>query len=439
VLPYLEGNLVSALDYALINLAEPDETYSDWLAENQDDVTGKWEDAYSTSFAIYSLSEKGYDEEVDKAVRWLESQQGSDGAFGTSNKVINTAVALYLGLSGRSSSGGSEDSHYECVSGDCVEVDGSGYDECSEDGECSGTGDGEGSSTAMCGDGLVEGYEECDLDNDTIIEGASKNCDGLCDAYTCKCNIYPTGCQQDSDCSNGEKCDLFSKECYTVTDCFSDADCRTGENCDYSSGLCSAPGGVGEECEVDDDCGDGEECDFFTKKCVLVQTPEECFLDEDCGDGEECSDGACVPFSTVEEETDCSDGADDDRDGDVDCDDSDCANSSSCKKKSSWWVWLIVIFVILIGGGLFLYGKFAKQKPSKKGPDFFGGFGGGGGGKEERKTGSSRPQAPARGFQIFGRRSSGGSGSPTRDMELEKRLDHSIKEAEKILKSGARK
>ena len=71
----------------------------------------------------------------------------------------------------------------------------------------------------------------------------------------------------------------------------------------------------------------------------IAQVMQACF-EADCSDGADndgdgtidCDDSDCVDSADCvgQVESDCADGLDDDGDGDIDCDDSDCAGSSDC-------------------------------------------------------------------------------------------------------------
>ncbi len=82
----------------------------------------------------------------------------------------------------------------------------------------------------------------------------------------------------------------------------------------------------------------------LSARCMPDQVMVESNGDAVCGDGqleagEQCDDGNTEPGdgcsadcqTEVLPETDCSDGVDNDSDGQMDCDDSDCANATACQ------------------------------------------------------------------------------------------------------------
>jgi hypothetical protein len=185
-----------------------------------------------------------------------------------------------------------------------------------------------------------------------------------------------------------EQCsDTLDNDCDGKTDC-ADSDCLGkacapfGRTCVGGSCQCTLDGGVAQTAETvcndgrDNDCDGlidcaetacaGQSCGNFGRTCVgtnctcvvdggTVQSSETLCSDgrdNDCNGLTDCADTACgglacatgricrsgvctclldggVPQLT---ETSCSDGVDNDCDGKVDCADSDCAGSSSCRE-----------------------------------------------------------------------------------------------------------
>ncbi len=160
-----------------------------------------------------------------------------------------------------------------------------------------------------CGNGAVEGAEECDDGNNDPGDG----CDASCqlEKFFC-CDDETTSCNSDATCGAGS--------------CCSEGRCNVGgvsPMCDASGGLCATNGDCGgEECCANGECGNGivepgEECDLGSSNnatglcnlscqaqgtCTQAGTPcvdpGECPLGEGCcGDGsttapdEECDDG----------------------------------------------------------------------------------------------------------------------------------------------------
>lgn len=212
-------------------------------------------------------------------------------------------------------------------------------------------------STATCGDGVLDAGEECDDGNRRAGDGCSFNCtiecgagndtdfDGVCnpndicpgfdDNIDTNGNGVPDGCDASTEqCDDGIDNDLDGATDCADTDCASLAICAAtpGTETSCSDGrdndgdldidcldfdcifdpVCSGTGGFETDCSngVDDD-GD------FDVDC----------LDFDCDFDPACTGGGGGSFGL---ETACSDGADDDGDGLVDCLDGDCIFDISC-------------------------------------------------------------------------------------------------------------
>jgi hypothetical protein len=108
---------------------------------------------------------------------------------------------------------------------------------------------------------------------------------GIAEARACDCP-----CDEDSDCSAGEVCQLETGECIDPDGpCDDDSDCGGGQLCNPDTGNCEHPT---DECTTDADCIDGsfcngtETCDRFAG-CL---PGEEVF----CDDGSDvCLGGVC--------------------------------------------------------------------------------------------------------------------------------------------------
>lgn len=142
---------------------------------------------------------------------------------------------------------------------------------------------------AVCGDGICDpGESPCSCPGDCgappasetdCTNGADDDCDGLADCA-------------DADCAGvvAEICDNgVDDDCDGLADC-DDVDCSAGAACV-------------------DPCGDGI--------CDVGGGEDPCSCPEDCG-------------TPPPSEIDCANGADDDCDGLIDCDDLDCAGSADC-------------------------------------------------------------------------------------------------------------
>jgi cysteine-rich repeat protein len=85
----------------------------------------------------------------------------------------------------------------------------------------------------------------------------------------------------------------------------------------------------GEECD-DGNLSNGDGCDSLCRQEICGNGRLD--FGEDCDDGNLVNNDGCEADCTVTifEETDCSDGVDNDMDGDTDCSDADCLNDPAC-------------------------------------------------------------------------------------------------------------
>ena len=144
-------------------------------------------------------------------------------------------------------------------------------------------------------------YEDCPICNGCV--------EGQC---------IPSGlleCAQDSDCADGQVCDIDPVAACKNHCVDAPPECATSDDC----GLCAAC--VGGECkglgvimcETDDDCADGQSCqvdatDACKNQCVDA-TPE-CVTSDDCGPCAGCVGGECKGLGAVmcETDDDCAEG-----------------------------------------------------------------------------------------------------------------------------------
>lgn len=205
------------------------------------------------------------------------------------------------------------------------------------------------------------------------------------------------------------------------------------------------------------DCGDPDCSDDAVCLCEngICDSGEQCFTDQtlppDCG-------GECPPCEEIPVgiEINCNDGIDDDDDGLIDCEDTDCTEDINCilveeevcvsdfdcgpgeeckdgecvsveERRGLGFVWFIIILLLLILGGALVYFKFIRtgkfdlsslfRKKKPKGPTF-----------EEFKRAArparpaERPVAPARPVA-----------RPAKKAKEEDELEKSLREAEKLL------
>ena len=364
VAPYLLDKVDNNLENAMIYIITNDQKYLDNLISTQNPL-GYWdnEDVYVTSFAINSLKNTKYRDELGNATSWLKSKQittdlVNNGSFGN---VKNTAVALYLALTDIS-----------------TQPPGGGV-------------------SAVCGNNITESGEQCDDGNTISGDGCS---------LTCQIETTQV-CTNDSDCGVGKICSAngvcIQKSCVT------NSDCSVNEEC--VNQVC-----VSLTCSSDLDCTSDQYCDIYTKKCLLRQQ-KECTTDSDCLSSETCNTvtSKCEPKIVGEKECTI---------------DSDCLssqvcniNTNKCESKTEekkglstlFWVSLIIIILIIGVGGYFAYKKFFKKKEPKK-PSYFMEEEP----KKEIKEGYQLPRKTSRKTNV--------------EESLERELDKSIKETEKLLK-----
>lgn len=211
----------------------------------------------------------------------------------------------------------------------CDEGSANGCGSCNED--CTAIG----SIGAVCGDGTVcSGVELCDdgfLDDcgtcnaDCTAAGAGAVRDGLICPELEECDDGNSdggdGCDPSGVIEDGWACTGEPSVCSPPA-CANDEDCLVGERCDISSSTCVACAATGEACSGSIACCSGI-CDLSGGTCV------ECVADSDCDDGSSCTTDACHLGGTCSHtavETTCTNGLDDDCDGQVDCADTDCAS-----------------------------------------------------------------------------------------------------------------
>ncbi|MEK6925769.1 MAG: dickkopf-related protein [Nanoarchaeota archaeon] len=191
-------------------------------------------------------------------------------------------------------------------------------------------------NASVCGNGVREGYEQCDkkdwgqVDNCSFFNYDSGDLSCVsCIFDISKCfNKIPTGCTSDSQCKAGEECEngkcaeIYGKECSFSFQCESDEKCK--------SGFCLEE----NECRSIKDCDDDEECDDW--ECVRKP---ECNDDFDCKYGESCLSGNCIKKDCLSDR-DCGSGKECINDvckiktGDDCTKDSQCLSSQICANKN---------------------------------------------------------------------------------------------------------
>ncbi|MEK6861261.1 MAG: hypothetical protein AABY07_04775, partial [Nanoarchaeota archaeon] len=249
---YLELNIrdtsrLRIIDHALLLLITQDQKHANFLAENQNNVSGSFDnDVLATSLAILALRNSGSQADIDKAVTWLERKQDSDGSWDKS--IQNTAIALYAVFSTQAPLIGTCNNNNLCDPG---EDSASCPTDCQQSSICT--------SDLDCPSGFV-----------------CNNSTGVC---------IESGCTSDQDCDFDEVCSTTTNTC--VSDTTIDPTCNNNNVCDSNENY------IG--CSSDCSCGDNV-CDSAED---IVICPTDCEVEASV-----CGDNVC---SSDENETSCLD------------------------------------------------------------------------------------------------------------------------------------
>jgi len=186
---------------------------------------------------------------------------------------------------------------------------------------------------AVCGNGTCESGENvegcatdcycgnatCDLGEDS--QSCPDDCaSAICGDGVCGATESISGCPADCYCGN-TTCDTGESSATCPGDC--PASCGNG-TCDAGETQASCP----QDCGTTAYCGDGN--------CDVGETSSNCPQDcpSTCGNGT-CDAGetytSCPADCPAPTETSCTNGVDDDSDGQVDCQDSDCTSDPACQ------------------------------------------------------------------------------------------------------------
>ncbi|MCC6899285.1 MAG: DUF4215 domain-containing protein [Polyangiaceae bacterium] len=145
-----------------------------------------------------------------------------------------------------------------------------------------GTG---GVSGPACGNGKLEGAEECDDGNFVGADGCENTCDHSCEAAT--------DCDDGDPCTGSETCDA-NHACKPGTPLPEGTDCGNGQVC--VNGNCVSPQcgdgqkQTGEECD-DGNAVSGDGCDFCKLSCVSTDATRDCTKTGDaCAGSNACDD-----------------------------------------------------------------------------------------------------------------------------------------------------
>jgi hypothetical protein len=194
------------------------------------------------------------------------------------------------------------------------------------------------------GVGVPKGFGNCNNTPQTeICDSLDNDCDGTVD------NVSASACD-DGDACTVDACVAGACAATPVDGCVactSGADCEDADTCTLD--VCGAAGVCEHEtlaacpsCSSDADCADADACTTeqcgATGSCLVTVAPgcQACSADADCNDADTCTTdtcaaGACVHASIpscVPAEI-CGDCLDNDGDGQVDYEDSDCCGSQA--------------------------------------------------------------------------------------------------------------
>ncbi len=212
----------------------------------------------------------------------------------------------------------------------------------------------------VCGNGIREGTEECDGDDLNGVScaalgfaGGNLVCSTTCIRDTSGCTETAENCTNgvdddgdlavdcnDLDCSSDPACGGSPENCTNgvdddqdgLIDCDDQVDCNSDPSC-QTTGAEICDNGIDDDGMFGCDCQDFFSC-LLDIGCLLAPSAEtnctdgadddlDCLVD--CDDDDCDSDPACSGPVEI-----CDNSVDDDSDGDVDCDDSDCAGHASC-------------------------------------------------------------------------------------------------------------
>ena len=199
-------------------------------------------------------------------------------------------------------------------------------EQCDDGNAVNGDGCDANCTTTGCGNGIVAGNEQCDDGNQVDGDG----CDANCTATACG-NGVVTGNEQcdDGNLVSGDACDAnctvpaCGNGIVTAGEQCDDGNAVDGDGCDHDCSVTACGNGIvtgNEQCD-DGNQADGDTCesDCTSARCGngIVDQGEQCD-DGNFQDGDGC-DGTCHLQEV------CTDTVDNDGDGALDCDDTDCS------------------------------------------------------------------------------------------------------------------
>ncbi|MBT4935259.1 hypothetical protein HOL21_04780 [Candidatus Woesearchaeota archaeon] len=201
---------------------------------------------------------------------------------------------------------------------DCLDTDCTGDAACYEETECTSNDE------CLAGDVCLGTCLTPCVANACYSESASSVCSGdylsapenCADGETCHgagiCSQFESVCDDETDNDLDGTTDCDDSDCSDAVACFQETECTSDDDCGEDT--C-----VAGKCRVS--C---EENICYGASASRACTNEYLATPQDCADGETCHGAGICSVAPVTE-TVCDDELDDDGDGNVDCDDSDCA------------------------------------------------------------------------------------------------------------------
>ncbi len=358
--PYLVTMAEDNLQYipeAFLYLIEPSDTnFRTILLSKQQ--SSKWWSAsgdkyYDTALALLPFQDENPIEKTNSK-NWLLDVQDSEGCW--QGNIRNTAFILYsiwpeYFVSSAVCGDGIIEGTEECDDGNIVSGDG-----------CSSTCQIESESEAICGDGIIEGTEECESSNlnntnctDLGYTGGNLSC--YAPGTTNECMFNTSECIGDTsgilDCDDiGGYC-IFETSCSDIggseLSAYSFSCSGTKICCDTSpsSQTCSEIGG--EICDSDETCSIAtietfDTYDCCTGSCEKVISQSECESEggtcrDSCLSGEEENSNECGYI------------------GEVCCVDKAATTEGIEEDKNYWWIWILLILIVLVVIGIIFRDK----------------------------------------------------------------------------------
>lgn len=212
--------------------------------------------------------------------------------------------ALALGVAGVSACG--DDDGGGGGSGGGAAASGGGSGGAGGAAGAAGAAGGGGSAGQTCGNGKLEGTEECDDGNFVGADGCENTCDFTCEAAS--------DCDDGDPCTGTESCGA-DHDCAPGTPLAEGTDCGNGQVC--VNGNCVSPQcgdgqkQSGEECD-DGNAVSGDGCDFCKFSCLSTDATRDCTKTGDaCAGTDKCDDAkhTCTAGTKLGEGASCDSGA----------------------------------------------------------------------------------------------------------------------------------